>query len=50
MSVTTYTLGYIQETLFSLATVIWSRHVVDLTSKGVAEFFWVVDIRPNPTQ
>ena len=50
MSVTTYTLGYTQELLSSLATFLWSCPVVNLTSMGVVEFCWVVDIHPSPIQ
>ena len=50
MSVTTYTLGYIQEMLSSLATSVWSHHVVNLMSMGVVEFCWVVDVYPSPIQ
>ena len=48
MSVTTYTLGYTQEMLSSLATVVWSRPVVNLASMGMVEFYWVVDVHPSP--
>lgn len=50
MSVTTYTLGYIQEMLSSLATSVWSHPVVNLMSMGVVEFCWVVDVYPSPIQ
>jgi hypothetical protein len=50
MSVTTYTLGYTQEMLSSLATSVWSRPVVNLMSMGVVEFCWVVDVYPSPIQ
>ena len=50
MSVTTYTLGYIQEMLSSLATSVWSRPVVNLMSMGVVEFCWVVDVHPSPVR
>jgi hypothetical protein len=50
MSVTTYTLGYTQEMMSNLATVVWSRPVVNLTSMDVVEFCWVVDVHPSPIQ